>query len=147
MQFAISSVKYFAGWADKITGQSIEVSNWRPLFYNKQGFSSSLDRWEKIDIHSSWTHRSRRPDHSMWVSLSLQHTSDSRLIQCYHQGMFLVRFLNNTSKSSTFSISLSQKSLCLHGRLHLLLPQETLSSWRCVLFHSFLVYSFNPTTF
>ena len=26
---AIAGIKYFAGWADKITGQSIEVSNRR----------------------------------------------------------------------------------------------------------------------
>jgi hypothetical protein len=90
VQFSISSVKYFAGWADKITGQSIEVNNWNPFFILSKA-ASRLDWWEKIGIHSSWTHRSRRPDHSMWVSLSLPHTSDSRLIQCHHQGMFPVR--------------------------------------------------------
>ena len=85
MNIVVSSIKYFAGWADKITGQSIEVSDLKTQL-RITNVCIWLDWWEKIGIHSSWTLRSRRPDHSMWVSLTFHYTSESCLIQCYDQG-------------------------------------------------------------
>ena len=54
---------------------------------NGQCSSFWLDWWEKINIHSSRTHRSRGPDYSMWV-FRIHHTSDLYLIRCYEIGNF-----------------------------------------------------------